>query len=207
MSLPSVKHLTQLFGDDPEVEVVHDEEGTWAFGTSRTFDAVLCLSVLHHIPDYLSAVNRFVEITRPGGAFVSWEDPRGTRVRRSRNASRRKPRTTHGALGPCGFTLDGGCVASRPCHVGSEACSIRATLLTWSSTTSCARVSTKRHSGRCSRAAMKASRPSRTGRRNRYGGNRGANVAATCRASASLQPAGCKTLCRRELRPREVGVP
>ena len=75
MSLPAVNRLTQLFGDDPEVEVVHDEEGTWSFGTSRTFDAVLCLSVLHHIPDYLSAVNRYVDITRPGGAFVSWEDP------------------------------------------------------------------------------------------------------------------------------------
>jgi SAM-dependent methyltransferase len=75
MSRPSARHLTRAFADDPDVEVVYDADGQWAFDTTRTFDAVVCLSVLHHIPDYLTAVSRFADITRPGGVFVSWQDP------------------------------------------------------------------------------------------------------------------------------------
>jgi len=75
MSQPSAVHLTHAFADDPDVEVVYDADGQWAFETARTFDAVVCLSVLHHIPDYLAAVRRFADITRAGGVFVSWQDP------------------------------------------------------------------------------------------------------------------------------------
>ena len=75
MSKPSVDSLSQRFAQDPNVNVVYDPDGTWAMLTDETFDAVVCLSVLHHIPDYLAAVRRYSEITRVGGAFVSWQDP------------------------------------------------------------------------------------------------------------------------------------
>ena len=75
MSRPSALHLTRAYTDDPHVQVVYDADGRWAFDTTRTFDAVVCLSVLHHIPDYLAAVSRLADITRPGGVFVSWQDP------------------------------------------------------------------------------------------------------------------------------------
>jgi 2-polyprenyl-3-methyl-5-hydroxy-6-metoxy-1,4-benzoquinol methylase len=75
MSRPSAEYLTRAYAGDPDVDVIYDADGQWAFETGRTFDAVVCLSVLHHIPDYLAAVRRFADITRPGGAFVSWQDP------------------------------------------------------------------------------------------------------------------------------------
>ncbi len=75
MSKPSVDRLSRRFAHDPNVDVMYDPDGTWAMLTDETFDAVVCLSVLHHIPDYLAAVRRYSEITRVGGVFVSWQDP------------------------------------------------------------------------------------------------------------------------------------
>jgi SAM-dependent methyltransferase len=75
MSGPSAVHLTRAFADDAGVSVVHDGEGRWPFETDRRFDLIVAISVLHHIPDYEAAVRQYVELTRPGGAFVSWQDP------------------------------------------------------------------------------------------------------------------------------------
>jgi SAM-dependent methyltransferase len=75
MSKPSADYLQQRYAGDPGVEVVYDPDGRWIFETDRTFDAVVCISVLHHIPDYLAAIQRYTELTRPGGTFISWEDP------------------------------------------------------------------------------------------------------------------------------------
>jgi SAM-dependent methyltransferase len=75
MSKPAVDRLKDVFAREPRVKVIHDAEGLWPFETDRQFDAVVCVSVLHHIPDYLQAIRRYAEITRPGGAFISWQDP------------------------------------------------------------------------------------------------------------------------------------
>jgi SAM-dependent methyltransferase len=75
MSKPSVDHLSNVFAGESAVKVIHDAGGRWTFETDRKFDAVICVSVLHHIPDYLAAIRRYAEITKPGGAFVSWQDP------------------------------------------------------------------------------------------------------------------------------------
>lgn len=75
MSKPSVEHLSRIFAREPRVQVIHDAKGLWAFETDQRFDAVVCVSVLHHIPDYLAAIRRFAAITRTGGVFVSWQDP------------------------------------------------------------------------------------------------------------------------------------
>jgi SAM-dependent methyltransferase len=75
MSLASVEYLSQRYSDDPNVEVVHDQDGSCKQFAGRSFDAVVCVSVLHHIPDYLAAVRNYVEMIRPGGSFVSWQDP------------------------------------------------------------------------------------------------------------------------------------
>lgn len=75
MSSPSARHLEQTFRDQPAIRVVHDPDGSWAFHTADRFDLVVAISVLHHIPDYLAAVARYVERTEPGGTFVSWQDP------------------------------------------------------------------------------------------------------------------------------------
>jgi SAM-dependent methyltransferase len=55
--------------------VVHDADGSWAATTENRFDLVVALSVLHHIPDYLRAVETYARVTTPGGTFVCWQDP------------------------------------------------------------------------------------------------------------------------------------
>jgi SAM-dependent methyltransferase len=73
MSAPSVDMLRQRFAGDDRVSVVHDPTGD--VPVEGEFDAVVYVSVLHHIPDYLSAITRTVERIRPGGVFVSMQDP------------------------------------------------------------------------------------------------------------------------------------
>ncbi|MEV4920979.1 class I SAM-dependent methyltransferase [Streptomyces tirandamycinicus] len=74
MSEPSVRFLRNRFQRNPNVTVLHDEDGTAACRTGRP-DAVVCVSVLHHIPDYLGAVKELVDRIVPGGAFLSAQDP------------------------------------------------------------------------------------------------------------------------------------
>jgi SAM-dependent methyltransferase len=75
MSRPSADHLERVFSGDAAVRVVYDPEAKWVDATTERFDLVVAISVLHHIPDYLAAVARYAEVTEPGGAFVSWQDP------------------------------------------------------------------------------------------------------------------------------------
>jgi SAM-dependent methyltransferase len=75
MSKPSVEYLSAAFEKDSRVQVIYDTDGAWVTKTDRSFDAVVCVSVLHHIPDYLAAIQRYAEITKPGGVFISWQDP------------------------------------------------------------------------------------------------------------------------------------
>lgn len=74
MSEPSVRFLRNRFSRNPRVTVVHDQDGTAACQVGQV-DAVVCLSVLHHIPDYLGTVKQLIENIAPGGAFLSAQDP------------------------------------------------------------------------------------------------------------------------------------
>ncbi len=74
MSEPSVRFLEHRYRRNPNVTVVHDQDGTAACQVG-VVDAVVCVSVLHHIPDYLGTVKQLVENIAPGGAFISAQDP------------------------------------------------------------------------------------------------------------------------------------
>lgn len=74
MSAPSARVLRNRFRHNDRVRVVLDQDGTEGF-PGGAVDVVVCLSVLHHIPDYLSAVRSHLERIVPGGAFVSFQDP------------------------------------------------------------------------------------------------------------------------------------
>lgn len=74
MSAPSAAVLRHRFRHNPKVEVIHDSDGRAACD-GGPLGAVVCISVLHHIPDYLSTVERLVERIVPGGAFLSIQDP------------------------------------------------------------------------------------------------------------------------------------
>ncbi|MFG2022743.1 class I SAM-dependent methyltransferase [Streptomyces sp. NPDC048825] len=74
MSEPSVRFLQSRFHHNPNVTVLHDKDGTAAC-QAGPLDAVVCVSVLHHIPDYLGTVKQLVERIVSGGAFLSAQDP------------------------------------------------------------------------------------------------------------------------------------
>lgn len=90
MSRPSAQLLQRRFRNNSAARVTYDPEGAISNVTGGELDVVVCLSVLHHIPDYLSVVKGFVARTSPGGAFVSFQDPLWypRRTRRSRFAER-----------------------------------------------------------------------------------------------------------------------
>lgn len=78
MSAHSAAELEARFRHNDRVRVVLEQDGTVGVGeqtAAGTFDVVFCLSVLHHIPDYLAAVRCFVRVLAPGGAFVCFQDP------------------------------------------------------------------------------------------------------------------------------------
>lgn len=75
MSAPSAVYLKHLYAGEARVEIVHDPTGAWLAQSSSMFDAVVCVSVLHHIPNYLDFLGTAFNHIEPGGAFVSWQDP------------------------------------------------------------------------------------------------------------------------------------
>lgn len=75
MSRPSLDLLEQRFAWNPKVRLLYDPDGTRAFGDTAPVDLVLCVSVLHHIPDYLAFVDRVCDRIEDGGSFASFQDP------------------------------------------------------------------------------------------------------------------------------------
>lgn len=75
MSRPSLDVLEQRFHWNPKVTLLYDPDGERVFSETSTVDLVLCVSVLHHIPDYLGFVDRICDLLENGGAFASFQDP------------------------------------------------------------------------------------------------------------------------------------
>lgn len=75
ISKPSAAVLSQRFRHSKRVRVVYDADGESIFDLPADFDIVLCVSVLHHIPDYLAFVRRLTPLLRPGGALAAYQDP------------------------------------------------------------------------------------------------------------------------------------
>jgi SAM-dependent methyltransferase len=75
MSLPSINRLRARVRNNPHATVVHDPDGEQLFNGTDTFDVVLCVSVLHHIPDYLEFLLRVTERIQGGGALLTYQDP------------------------------------------------------------------------------------------------------------------------------------
>lgn len=76
MSKASFEYLTDKFRDVPGVRVVHDTDGDAPFRAAATYDVILLISVLHHIPDYLGVVTRLCDsVLRRGGTVITFQDP------------------------------------------------------------------------------------------------------------------------------------
>lgn len=74
MSADSVDVLRARYHGDRRVHVTHDADGSGA-ADGPEVDVVVCVSVLHHIPDYTGTVSAVLGRLAPGGAFVSFQDP------------------------------------------------------------------------------------------------------------------------------------
>ena len=75
MSRSSLEVLRLRLASNPRVRFVYDPDGEAVFAEAAVYDLVLCVSVLHHIPDYLANIDRLVQQTAEGGSFASFQDP------------------------------------------------------------------------------------------------------------------------------------
>lgn len=76
MSRPSLDLLKKKYQHNPVVRLLFDEDGnTWQRDGS-SYDVILFISVIHHIPDYMATVIGMCDsILRPGGTIVTFQDP------------------------------------------------------------------------------------------------------------------------------------
>jgi phospholipid N-methyltransferase len=74
-SAASAAHLRREFAGSGRVEVVHDQTGELILGSRRTWDLAVMTSVLHHIPDYVSFLDRLCALIGPQGAILTVQDP------------------------------------------------------------------------------------------------------------------------------------
>ena len=76
MSRSSIEALQSRFGTNPSFEVLFDPDGSLAALGERRFAIVLYASVLHHIPDYLTAIAEACDRhLLPGGTLLTLQDP------------------------------------------------------------------------------------------------------------------------------------
>jgi phospholipid N-methyltransferase len=76
MSRPSLVQLKMQFALNPGFCAVFDPDGSLGALGTRRFAVILYSSVLHHIPDYISAIRTAIrEHLLDGGALVSLQDP------------------------------------------------------------------------------------------------------------------------------------
>jgi SAM-dependent methyltransferase len=76
MSLAAVERMRARFGGNDRFRGLHDPEGSLAVLGDDRFSCILFASVLHHIPDYLTAIGDALSShLRPGGSLVTIQDP------------------------------------------------------------------------------------------------------------------------------------
>jgi hypothetical protein len=76
MSTVSTARLASRFSRNDRFRAVHDPDGSLQILDGQQFSCILFASVLHHIPDYLSAISHAMDSNlRIGGSLVSIQDP------------------------------------------------------------------------------------------------------------------------------------
>jgi SAM-dependent methyltransferase len=74
MSGPAVEELRRRLGGNRNLEVIHDPGGN-LHGVGGNYSLLMCVSVLHHIPDYLEFLKTAAERLAPGGLLLTLQDP------------------------------------------------------------------------------------------------------------------------------------
>jgi glycosyltransferase involved in cell wall biosynthesis/SAM-dependent methyltransferase len=74
MSSPSVDRLNTLFAHNPSFICLHNPDGSFDC-LSTDCSMAACVSVLHHIPDYMTAIKELTDHIQPGGSLVVLQEP------------------------------------------------------------------------------------------------------------------------------------
>jgi SAM-dependent methyltransferase len=74
MSGPSVDELRRRFGTNPKFESVYNPDGTLR-DVDGDYTLLMAVSVIHHIPDYISFLRSASRRISPGGALLTLQDP------------------------------------------------------------------------------------------------------------------------------------
>jgi SAM-dependent methyltransferase len=74
MSRPSIQELERRFGTNPKLEVIHDPDGTLR-DVEGGYTLLMFVSVIHHIPDYMSFLKEAFQRLAAGGTFLTLQDP------------------------------------------------------------------------------------------------------------------------------------
>jgi SAM-dependent methyltransferase len=74
MSGPSVDELQRRFGKNPKFRAVYDPDGTLS-DVDGDYSLLMFVSVLHHIPDYMSFLDAACQRITNGGALLTLQDP------------------------------------------------------------------------------------------------------------------------------------
>lgn len=76
MSRPAIATMNDRYGGNPGFRAHFDEDGSLSVLGEQRFGVILYTSVLHHIPDYISALETAIgRHLQPGGSLVSFQDP------------------------------------------------------------------------------------------------------------------------------------
>ncbi len=74
MSKPSVDELRRRFGTNPNFHAVYDPDGTLR-NVDNDYSLLMFVSVLHHVPDYISFLKMACQRITDGGALLTLQDP------------------------------------------------------------------------------------------------------------------------------------
>jgi SAM-dependent methyltransferase len=74
MSGPSIEELQRRFGTNPRLKAIYDPEGTLC-DVDGDYTLLMFVSVLHHIPDYISFLEKASQRIAAGGSLVTLQDP------------------------------------------------------------------------------------------------------------------------------------
>jgi 2-polyprenyl-3-methyl-5-hydroxy-6-metoxy-1,4-benzoquinol methylase len=74
MSGPAIEELRRRFGTNPKLKAIHDPDGTLSH-VSDGYALLMCVSVLHHIPDYMAFLKEASERITRAGSLLTLQDP------------------------------------------------------------------------------------------------------------------------------------
>lgn len=74
MSRPSIEELRRRFGTNPKLRAVYDPDGTLR-EVGNDYSLLMFVSVLHHIPDYMSFLRDACQRIAARGALLTLQDP------------------------------------------------------------------------------------------------------------------------------------